>query len=224
NLGHVEVIVDALVLDLGGLDVILGVSWLCTLGKVMMDWQALSMQFWYEGKSVVLQGQGTNREEQCFLNAFLEDRQNEVNKEWWIANSIKEVRGDGMVDSALHHLLQQYAEVFQEKLQLPPVRTQEHQIKLLADHGPVSVRPYRYPHHQKEEIERQVKELLEAGVIRPSMSAFSSPVILVKKKDGSWRMCVDYRALNKATVPDKTNVSLDAPKLIIWDTLFLVKE
>ncbi|PNX74124.1 retrotransposon-related protein, partial [Trifolium pratense] len=60
-----------------------------------------------------------------------------------------------------------------------------------------------YPHHHKQEIERQVDELMQAGVIRPSMSAYSSPVILVKKKDKIWRMCVDYSPLNKATIPDK---------------------
>lgn len=78
-----------------------------------------------------------------------------------------------------------------------------HRINPVPSQGAVSVRPYKYPHHQKEEIEKQVTELLQAGVIRPSMSAFSSPVILVKKKDHTWRMCVDYRALNKAIVLDK---------------------
>jgi hypothetical protein len=71
------------------------------------------------------------------------------------------------------------------------MRSNAHQIKLIPNHGAVNVRPYRYPHHQKEEIGKQIDDLLKAGVIRQSMSAFSSPVILVKKKDKSWRMCVD---------------------------------
>lgn len=202
-LGALEVSVDALVLDLGGLDVVLGVSWLCTLGKVMMDWKNLTMQFWHQGKTIVLQGQGENQERQCFLNSFLEDRQGRVGEEWWLSSQRQKVGGKEMMDEGLKEVLSKFTEVFQDSIRLPPRRSQSHQIKLFPDHGPVNVRPYRYPHHQKEEIERQVKELLEAGVIRQSMSAFSSPVILVKKKDNSWRMCVDYRALNKATIPDK---------------------
>ncbi|GKA55807.1 putative mitochondrial protein [Tanacetum coccineum] len=63
-------------------------------------------------------------------------------------------------------------------------------------------KPYRHPPNQKDVIESMVKELLEAGVIRPSQSPFSSPIVMVKKKDRSWRMCVDYRQLNKYTMKD----------------------
>ncbi|KAA0043267.1 Transposon Ty3-I Gag-Pol polyprotein [Cucumis melo var. makuwa] len=86
---------------------------------------------------------------------------------------------------------------------LPPKRAIDHRILTLPEQRPINVRPYKYGYEQKEEIEKLVAEMLQARVIRPSHSPYSSPVLLVKKKDGGWRFCVDYRKLNQATVSDK---------------------
>jgi hypothetical protein len=67
----------------------------------------------------------------------------------------------------------------------------------------VNARPYRYSPLHKDEIERQVAELLKAGLIVPSVSSFASPVLLVQKKDGTWRFCIDYRKLNDMTVKNR---------------------
>jgi len=85
---------------------------------------------------------------------------------------------------------------------LPPLRVQDHSIPLMEGSTLVKVKPYRYPHSQKEEIEKLVADMLQEGIIEPSNSHFSSPIILVKKKDGSWRVCTNYRALNVITIKD----------------------
>jgi hypothetical protein len=86
----------------------------------------------------------------------------------------------------MHKLLEHYVDVFAEATQLPPVKEVEHFIPLKEETEPINVRPYRYAYFQKEEIEKQVQEMLNRGIIRPSTSPFSSSVFLVKKKDGSW--------------------------------------
>lgn len=77
----------------------------------------------------------------------------------------------------------------------------------------MNVKSYRYGHFQKDEIEKLVGEMLAVGTIRPSLSLFLSPVLLVRKKDGSWQFCVDYRALNRATIPYKYSISIIAKML-----------
>jgi len=99
-------------------------------------------------------------------------------------------------------LLHNYRSTFNVPTELPPSRTHNHAIPLIKDSKPVKVRPYRYPHSQKHQIETMVQEMLAACIITPSMSPFSSPIILVKKKDGTWRFCTDYNALNAITIKD----------------------
>ena len=76
---------------------------------------------------------------------------------------------------------------------LPPIHDHYHVIHLIPGSVPPNIRPYIYPYVKKSEIERMIAEMLDAGIIQPSQSSFSAPVVLVHKKDGSWCMCLDYR-------------------------------
>ncbi|GJU72675.1 putative mitochondrial protein [Tanacetum coccineum] len=107
------------------------------------------------------------------------------------------------VSAEVEQVLTQFDEVFKVPKDLPPQRSHDHQIPLMPNTPPINVRPYRHPPNQKDAIEGMVKELMDSGVIRASQSPFSSLIVMVKKKDGTWRMCIDYRQLNKHTVKDK---------------------
>ncbi|GJW39253.1 putative reverse transcriptase domain-containing protein [Tanacetum coccineum] len=98
-------------------------------------------------------------------------------------------------------IVQDFPEVFPEDLSgLPPTRQVEFQIDLIPGAAPVARAPYRLAPSEMKELSEQLKELSDKGFIRPSSSPWGAPVLFVKKKDGSFRMCIDYRELNKLTV------------------------
>ncbi|GJR07769.1 putative reverse transcriptase domain-containing protein [Tanacetum coccineum] len=86
---------------------------------------------------------------------------------------------------------------------LPPTRQVEFQIDLIPGAAPVARAPYRLAPSKMKELSEQLKELSDKGFIRPSSSPWGAPVLFVKKKDGSFRMCIDYRELNKLTVKNR---------------------
>ncbi|MCO5600600.1 hypothetical protein L7F22_054714 [Adiantum nelumboides] len=91
--------------------------------------------------------------------------------------------------------------------ELPLERPKDHRIDVVPGSSPPNRPPYRVSAAQQKETMSQVNELLEKGVIQPSSSLYCSLVLLVHKKDGSWRMCIDYRALNKNTIKNKFPMS-----------------
>jgi len=101
-----------------------------------------------------------------------------------------------------------FVNVFPDEIsELPPKREVEFSIDLVPRVGPVSMTPYRMSPAELSELKKQVENYLEKQFIRPSVSPWGALVLLVKKKDGSSRLCVDYRQLNKLTIKNKYPLS-----------------
>ncbi|KAJ9528914.1 hypothetical protein QJQ45_000478 [Haematococcus lacustris] len=139
----------------------------------------------------------------------------ESNKEGWHKGSlVAAVEGckessdkdkpELVTDAELQAVLEEYSDVFQDMPpDLPPDRGVGHTIRMEADAQPPYKRPYKLSPREEAEVKRQVSELQARGLIEPSSSPYGAPVLFVEKKDGSLRMCIDYRALNKLTVKDR---------------------
>ncbi|KAJ8752156.1 hypothetical protein K2173_003764 [Erythroxylum novogranatense] len=176
---------DFFVLPSAACPIVLGVQWMATLGPIQTDYKTLTMTIKDHDKSIIFQGmrQGEAKplsRKECNLHygtIFLLQ----------VHEATHQLQGQ--IHPQIQKLLVSYSQVFKQPQQLPPISHQDHHIPLLEGSKPVSVRPYRYPFYQKTEIEKMVQELLTTGLIRPNRSPFSSPVLLVKKFDGSSRFC-----------------------------------
>ncbi|RVX11571.1 Transposon Ty3-I Gag-Pol polyprotein [Vitis vinifera] len=129
--------------------------------------------------------------------------------------TLKEERDDGSgepMPKEIEEVLDEFKDVMPPELpkRLPPRREEDHKIELEPGAKPPAMGPYRMARPELEELRRQLKELLDAGFIQPSKSPYGAPILFHKKHDGSLRMCIDYRAVNKVTVKNKYPILLIA--------------
>lgn len=101
-------------------------------------------------------------------------------------------------------MLQEFRDVFLDDLSgLPPKREFDCSIELVPSDEPISRTPYHMTTIKMQELKVQLNDLLDKGLIKPSVSPWGAPVLFVKKKDGSMRLCIDYRMLNKVTIKNR---------------------
>lgn len=182
------------VLDIGAYDAILGVDWLKRHGPIKGDWVTKKIKVTNAGKRVWLQGVTTpDKSSVRELPVKQLAKWTKGNDIWALAVvQIDKEHAQTTVPVPVQAVLDTFSAVFAEPDSLPPAHPYDHAIALKPETVPFNVRPYRYSPEHKDEIERQICAMLEAGLITPSMSLFASHVLLVQKKDGSWRFCVDY--------------------------------
>lgn len=214
--------IDLVALPLGGFDVILGMPWLENINP-SIDWKSKSLSFDHNGTKHVLEPQSTlclatQKELRKACRKKLVHEIFVINVQWYpdkveqgFCNEIS-TQKDGLTTpeskecaSARKEILDAYREVFPNELPdgLPPRRDVDHRIEVVPGSTPPSRATYRMSPTELDELKKQLDELTRAGFIQPSKSPYGAPVLFVKKKDGSMRMCIDYRALNTITVKNK---------------------
>lgn len=197
---------DVLVLPLVCCDLILGIQWLISLGPTVWDFTKLQMEFSLKGKRFVLRGAKPSNIKVINNKTFIQAVQQGAQLCFLHLNSsinhlkvptcnvdVSPEHSHG-IPLAIQNLIVEYGDIFEEPKQLPPSRPGfDHRIPLKEGSNPVNLRPYRYSIIQKDIVDKLVDELLAQGIIQHNNSPYASPAVLVRKKDGSWRLCVDYR-------------------------------
>ncbi|GJV35070.1 putative nucleotidyltransferase, ribonuclease H [Tanacetum coccineum] len=206
-------VTDVVLLPLAGCDMVLGIQWLSTLGDIKSNFKDLRMEFVYNNKKMVLRGTHKTKVEWVEGKGQLHKMGGILQAEMFMLcvypntglnmSTSGEQRNDKVLKPELTQIVENFSDVFEVPHELPHKRNDNHRIPLIPSTPPVNIRPYRHPPIQKDAIEAMVKELLESRVIKLSQSPFSSSIVMVKKKDNTWRMCADYRQLNKSTIKDK---------------------
>jgi transposase InsO family protein len=218
ELNYVEV-------PLKGCDAILGMTWLAKYNPEM-DWKAGTLSLHHQGQLHLLQKQPPQQQINSIdtcppittssppstsipLSSAKQIkkliRKNKIDTIILASIRPEQHSNDESLPSDVQSLLSEFADVFPSQLpsQLPPRRDVDHRIELTQTTPPTLRSVYRMSSTELDELKKQLDDLVASGFIRPSKSPFGAPVLFVKKKDGSMRMCVDYRDLNRITVKNR---------------------
>jgi hypothetical protein len=212
RMGTLKQLITLNVIPLDGYDAILGIPWL-RLNNPEFNWEAGVVSVNIDGRLIELPKYIGNEAMDSMLVSSLQFkrlvRQPQVEFGMLFINEIddSEKRDSGVarVDPRIKAVLEEYKDVFPDDLPsgLPPTRDIDHKIEIIPGSAPPVRAPYRMSVPELDELKKQLHDLLAKGQIRISKSPYRSPVLFVKKKDGTMRLCVDYRALNKMTIKNK---------------------
>ena len=192
---------DLVILSIMGFDVILGMDWLAAHHAVL-DCREKTVTLKVPKQAVqVFQGDRSMVPHNLIsaLQAYKLLRKKNMGYLAYVVDTRTEEKGIDQIP-----VVRDYSDVFPEELPgLPPDREIEFCIDVVSGTQPISILPYRMAPAELKELKAQLQDLLDKGFIRPSVSPWGAPVLFVKKKDGTLRLCIDYRQLNKVTIKNK---------------------
>ncbi|GJS46737.1 putative reverse transcriptase domain-containing protein [Tanacetum coccineum] len=197
--------IDLMPVELGSFDTIIGMDWLAKYQAIIVCVEKIVRIPWGI-ETLIVRGDGSNQGNETRLNIISCTKMQKYMLKGcpiFLAHVTTKEIEDKLKKKRLEDvpIVQNFPEVFPEDFPgLPPTQQVEFQIDLIPGAAPVARAPYRLAPSEMKELSEQLKELSDKGFIRPSSSPWGALVLFVKKKDGSFRMCIDYRELNKLTV------------------------
>ena len=197
----VELCADLLLMTFYDFDIILGMDWL-TKHHAIVNCFTKEVEFDVPNQArIVFRGERKIMST-CLISAIKACKMIQKGCEAYLAHVIDTRKTAAKLEDI--PVVNEFQDVFPVELPgLPPDRDVEFTIELLPGTAPISVTPYRMALTELRELKTQLQELLEKGYIRPSISPWGAPVLFVKKKDDTLRLCIDYRQLNQVTIKNK---------------------
>ncbi|KAI3799955.1 hypothetical protein L1987_35261 [Smallanthus sonchifolius] len=193
--------IDLLPVDLGSFDVVIGMDWLSKNHAEIVCFEKIVQIPLPNGEVLSIQGEKSGVALRM-INCMKTRKYLRKGYCVFLAHVVEKKPEERRLEDI--PIVKEYPEVFPEDLPgLPPPRQVEFRIDLVLGAAPVARSPYRLAPSEMQELLNQLQELLDKGFIRPSFSPWGAPVLFVKKKDGTFRMCIDYRELNKLTIKNR---------------------